>query len=123
MIMKKKAISNTKEIQYNGSMKIIEFLHTDAFNHAVDIFHDLCFVDNESVSDHMYLFEPLSDPKKFVEAVTAGSMTAGAAAGFTYMPGLIECFEKMKANGEDAVLVVMKDNKPWAAMLISQIRY
>jgi hypothetical protein len=98
-------------------MKIIEFLHTDAFNHAADIFHDLCFVDNESVSDHMYLFEPLSDPKKFVKAVTAESM------GFTYMPGLIECFEKMKANGEDAVLVVMKDNKPWAAMLTSQIRF
>ena len=110
--------NSIKESQYNNSMKTfktLEIKHEDIFRCIVDMFHDFCFVGDEPVKDHMWMFEPLKDPNEFIDAVTTGSMA------MTYMIGLSDELEEMDRNNEDGVVIVTKNNKPWTSVIVSKL--
>ncbi len=100
----------------NKNLEIFEISHTELFNTAVEIFYDLSFNDTIPVRDNMFLFEPLTDPNKFIDAVTNGFM------GATYFCTITNDYENKKI-GDNAVVVVMKNNKPWVSVLVSMMQW
>jgi len=100
----------------NKNLEIFEISHTELFNTAVEIFYDLSFEDNEPVQSNMFLLEPLTDPKKFVDAVTDGFMAG------TYFCTIVTDYEEGKID-DTALVVVMKNNKPWAAVPVSNLQW
>lgn len=92
-------------------LNIIYVNHSAMFGNAVDIFHDYVMVDGEPVNVWSHLFEALTTPEKFYEAMTDGRAV-------TYLGGIVD-FDEIEKT--DSIIVVYKDDEPWATILTKDL--
>ncbi len=119
------SLSPSKEIQYNIDMKVVTIKHEHIFNIVSDMMYDFIYLDGETVESWMFLIEDLTTPEKFVEAVTTNHKA------FTYLSSLDDgsscdldqLQDHYNTTKEDFVIVVTKNNKPWASVLFSQLNW
>lgn len=104
-------------------MKVFTIKHEHIFNIISDMVYDFVYLDGEPLKSYLYLVEDLLTPEKFVQAVTTDRKA------FTYLSTLDDgtgrYLDQLNAEysttKEDFVIVVTKNNKPWASVLFSQL--